>query len=136
MNATSPRRNAWQSLELRGRVTSRRGEIPLGLILAGTASDRPGEEVQFAFSAAAPNDIATELDDVRIDRLDERHHRIVGGARQWTVQGIAHVHRDVGKSFYEAVPPRIVPWHKRAFWRLALGVAASKIGRRVLFRSR
>lgn len=133
---TNPHMSAWQSLQFQGDVISRRGESPLGLILTGVTRDRPGEKMQLAFAANAPNDIEANLSGARIDRLDARDYRIVSNSRQWIVSGVAHLHLDVGESFYAAVPPRIAPWHKRAFWRVALGVASSRIARRVLFRSR
>ncbi len=71
-SCTNPHMSAWQSLQFQGDVISRRGESPLGLILTGVTRDRPGEKMQLAFAANAPNDIEANLSDARIDRLDAR----------------------------------------------------------------
>jgi hypothetical protein len=39
-----------------------------------------------------------------------------------------HLHRDLAAQFYRAIPPRPAPWAKRVFWRLVLGLAASRAG--------
>jgi hypothetical protein len=43
-----------------------------------------------------------------------------------------HVHREIATAFYGAIPPRRVPWTKRLFWGLVLGLAGSSWGKRVL----
>jgi hypothetical protein len=42
----------------------------------------------------------------------------------------------VADVFYEAIPPRPVPWRKRLFWRVMLGLARLRIGQRLLLRGR
>jgi hypothetical protein len=43
-----------------------------------------------------------------------------------------HVHRDIGRTFYRAIPPRPVPLAKRLFWSLVLALAGSRTGKLVL----
>lgn len=124
-------------VQFRGWVACRRdGEGPLGLILIGATTDQPGEVVHLAFSAAAPADFPDALAEVRIERLDLQRYRIASGSKEWIVEGVAHLHREVGKAFYAVVPPRAVPWHKKFLWRLALRIAAQPLLQRMLMRSR
>lgn len=131
MMKTDPR-----PVRFRGWIACRRdGEGPLGLILIGATVDRPGEVVQMAFSAQAPEDLPDALEDASVERLDERRYLLASGTRQWFIDGVAHLHREVGAVFYQAIPPRPVPWRKRVFWRLALALASSRLVRRLFFRA-
>src|SRR5688572_19675436 len=125
------------TIQFRGWISCRRdGEGPLGLILIGATVDRPGEVAHLAFSARAPGDFPDALEDARVERMDARRYLIASGARQWTIDGVAHLHREIGRAFYAAVPPRSVPWRKRLFWRVALALAAHPVGQRLLRISR
>jgi hypothetical protein len=110
------------------------GEGSLGLILVGRTLDHPDEPVQLAFSGPPPADIPEALEGAKVARLGPRQYRISSGARSWTINGVAHLHREVAGPFYKALPPRPVPWHKRLFWRLLLALAANPLGRRLLLR--
>jgi len=124
-------------VQFRGWIACRQdGEGPLGLILIGATADRPGEVARLAFAAPAPAGFPEALEAPRIEQLAQRHYRIVSGSREWTVDGVAHLHREVGKAFSAAVPPRRVPWRKRLFWWLALRAAANPRLQRWLFRPR
>ena len=137
MNATPPQAGAPQPIEFQGLVSCRLdGEGPLGLILIGSTSERPGEVMQLAFAGPAPQGLPETLKDVRVEPLDADRYRIVSNSAQWTVAGVAHLHREIGKIFYEAVPPRAVPWRKRILWRAALRIASSSAAQRLLFRLR
>lgn len=137
MNAMPPQGSAPQPIEFKGWVSCRLdGEGPLGLILIGSPNDRPGEVMQLAFAGPAPQGLPETLKDVRVEPLDADRYRIVSDSAQWTVAGVAHLHREVGKVFYEAVPARAVPWRKRIFWRAALRIASSPVAQRLLFRLR
>ncbi len=121
----------------RGWISCRRdGEGPLGLILVGRTEDRPDEAVQMAFACAAPVDMPEALEDARVERLGPAEYRVTSGDRSWTLQAPAHVHREVSGLFYRALPPRPVPWRKRLFWRVLLGLASRPLGRRLLLRGR
>ena len=119
-----------------GWISCRRdGEGPLGLILVGRASQQQHEEsVQLAFSCPAPVDMPEALEDAQVEFLGEDRYRITSGDRSWTLEGPVHVHRDVAAAFYKAIPPRPVPWQKRLFWRVMLGLAANSFTRRLLLR--
>ena len=110
------------------------GEGSLGLILVGRTSDHPDEPVQLAFTGQHPSDIPEALDGATVTRLGPRQYQIESGARSWTVEGTAHLHREVAVPFYKALPPRPVPWTKRLFWRVLLALAANPLGRRLLLR--
>lgn len=119
-------------VQFRGWTACRRdGEGPLGLIIIGVTVEQPDEVAQLAFSAAAPADIPDALEDVRVERLGDRQYRIVAGSKEWIVNGIAHMHREVDKAFAAAIPRRAVPWRKRMFWWLALRLAANRFAQRV-----
>lgn len=116
-----------------GWISCRRdGEGPLGLILVGRTQDRPDEPVQMAFACPAPADLPEALEDATVERLGARQYRISSGDRSWTVSAVAHLHREVATAFYKALPPRPVPFRKRLFWRVLLGLAANPAGRWLL----
>jgi hypothetical protein len=118
-----------------GWISCRRdGEGPLGLILVGRTKDRPDEAVQMAFACPAPIDLPEALEDVSVERLGPRQYRLTSGDRSWTLEGVAHIHREVAGAFYKALPPRPVPLRKRLFWRVMLGLAATGVGRWLLLR--
>ena len=127
-----------RTLHFRGWISCRRdGEGPLGLILVGRASQHRREEgVQIAFSCPAPVDMPEALEDARIEFLGDNRHRLTSGDKSWTLEGPVHVHREVAGAFYKAIPPRLVPWHKRLFWRVMLGLAGNALGRKLLLRGR
>jgi hypothetical protein len=111
-------------IRFQGWISCRRdGEGPLGLILVGSTLDRPDEVVHFAFSCRAPGDMPDALEDATVERLDDRRWRIASGAREWVVEGAAHLHREIAGAFYRAIPPRAVPWRKRLFWQVVLKLA-------------
>ena len=127
-----------RTIHFRGWISCRRdGEGPLGLILVGrTSQHRRDEAVQVAFSCPAPVDLPEALEDARIEFLGDRRHRLTSGDKSWTLDGAVHVHREVAGAFYKAIPPRPVPWRKRLFWRVMLGLASTPLGRRLLLRGR
>jgi len=124
-------------IQFRGWVACRREEVrPLGLTLIGATVDRPGEVVRLAFTAGAPHDLPEALEQPRIEQLDTRRFQLTSGSRSWTIDGAAHVHREVGRAFYEAVPARRVPWRKRVFWRVLLSLVGNRLAQRVLLSRR
>jgi hypothetical protein len=110
------------------------GEGSLGLILVGRTLDHPEEPVQLAFTGQHPSDIPEALDGATVTRLGPRRYQIASGTRSWTIEGVAHLHREVAGPFYQALPPRPVPWRKRLFWKVLLALAANPLGRRLLLR--
>jgi len=118
----------------RGGVGCRRDSNgPLGLTLLGWSSDHPDEKVALAFSGRAPDTLPEVLEDAIVDRIGEGTYRIASTPREWLVEARAvHLHREVSAPFYRAIPPRAAPWSKRLFWRVVLGMAAHKWGKRLL----
>ena len=108
---------------------SRSREGPLGLTLSGRTADRPGEEVRLAFAGAAPADLPGQLEDAVIERAGSGRYRIASGARSWTLAARAlYLHRDVGRDFYRAIPPRRAPLRRRVLFGAMLALARSRAG--------
>lgn len=102
---------------------------PLGLTLTGRTVDRPGEEAQLAFAGAAPADLPGHLDGAVIERSGPGRYRIACGTRSWTVAARSlHLHRDVAREFYRAIPPRPAPLLRRVVFGAMLGLARSRAG--------
>ena len=130
--------DAPRTIHFRGWISCRRdGEGPLGLILVGRATQHRREEaVQIAFSCPAPVDMPEALEDARLEFLSDHRYRLTSGDKSWTLDGSIHVHREVAGAFYKAIPPRPVPWRKRLFWRVMLGLASNPLTRKLLLRGR
>lgn len=118
----------------RGGVSCRREpDGPLGLTLVGWTADHPDERTTVAFSGKAPESLPEVLEDPTVYRIDPRRYRIASTPREWIIEaGAVHVHREVATAFYRAIPPRAVPWGKKAFWRIVLALAGSSLGKRLL----
>lgn len=116
---------------LRGPVTCVR--TANALILSGAAADSADDRLILTFIDPVIADIPDSLPAASVHALDEHHYRITSQSGEMLVQTTSvHVHRDVGKAFYRAVPPRPVPFAKRMFWSLVLALAGSRTGKRVL----
>jgi hypothetical protein len=112
-------------------VTCRRGSS--ALILTGIAADFPDDRLILTLVAASASDLPESLAGAVVVTLDGRHVRIASGSRDWVIETASvHLHRDIGKTFYRALPPRPAPLRKRLFWRVVLAVAHSSTGKRVL----
>jgi hypothetical protein len=124
-------------VQFRGPVACRRdGCGPLGLVISGHTAQRPQELVHFSFTGAAPADLPGTVDDATVARLSQESYRISSGARAWTLTARAvHLHREVAREFYQAVPARPVRFTQRVFWRIVLALAATRAGR-LLFGAR
>ncbi len=121
-------------LVFRGGVSCRRDSNgPLGLTLVGWTSDHPDEKVSLAFGGRVHDTLPEVLEDAIVDRIGESRYRIASGTREWVIEANAtHLHREIAGAFYRAIPPRAVPWSKRTFWRLVLGLAGTRLGKRLL----
>lgn len=115
----------------RGSVACRRDVG--GLTLTGCAADAAPDILIVTFIAANVPDLPDSLSAAVVRARDERHYRIVSGDRDWVIEATSvHVHRDVGREFYSAIPPRPVPLKKRFFWRVVLTLAGTRAGQRLL----
>jgi hypothetical protein len=116
----------------RGAVTCRR--TANALTLSGSAADSADDRLILTFISSSPPDVSGSLTDVSVSAVDEHHYRITSASREVVVEAKSlHVHRDIGRVFYRAVPPRPVPVNKRLFWGVILWLAGSCVGKRVLF---
>ena len=112
----------------RGWISCRRDDCgPLGLVLVGSTVDHPDEIAQYAFSCPAPVNMPEALEDVVVEQLGERHYRVRSGDKAWVLEAAGHLHREIATVFYRAIPPRPVPWRKRAFWQVVLKLAEWRI---------
>lgn len=122
----------------RGTVNAARAaHSALGLTLTGSSagSAPQGEEpTQLAFSGTAPAALPAVLRDLTVSEPDAGRYRLSstgsgGEAGEWQLEArAAHLHHDVGAAFYQALPPRPVPWSRRLMWALLLRLAASRAG--------
>ena len=114
-----------------GPVTCHRSSS--ALTLTGADADSQDERLILTFIAPSLPDIPPTLTDPAVLALDEHRYRITALSRDWTFEATSvHVHRDVGKAFYRAIPPRSAPLKKRLFWRAVLALAATRAGKRLL----
>jgi hypothetical protein len=110
-----------------GAVRCRRDPAgPLRITLEGLAE---GEPLAIAFSGATDPGLPEALAAAVVERLEPGRYRIAAGDRDWRIEAAAvHLHRDVSKAFYEALPPRPAPARRRLMLRGALWLAGSRAG--------
>ena len=125
-------------VQFAGQTDCRRdGCGPLGLILCGHTADHPHELVQLCFTGNAPEGLPKFLLDPRVERVSDADYRITSGARSWRMSARAvHLHRDVTREFYRALPAQPIRWSERLFWRIVLALALSSAGRKLVARIR
>jgi hypothetical protein len=115
----------------RGTVRCRR--TANALILTGAAADCIDDSLILTFISSTPPDLPDSLTAVSVSAVDGRHYRITSASQDVIVEATSHhLHRDIGKVFYRAVPPRRVPLSKRLFWGAVLRLVGSRTGKRVL----
>ena len=103
------------------------------LTLSGAAADSADDRLILTLISPSIPDIPDSLDAVILTAVGEHRYRLASGSRDLVVEATSlHVHRDIGKAFYRAVPPRPVPLRKRLFWSLVLWLAGSPTGKQVL----
>jgi hypothetical protein len=86
-----------------------------------------------SLAGAGPADFPQTLENAAVFRASEESYCITSGARSWTVSArAAHLHREVAREFYQALPAQPVSWTQRLFWRIVLALAATSAGRRLL----
>ncbi len=108
---------------------------PLGLTLVGAID--PDEIVQLSFPVQAPADLPPALEAPTVLRSGRDHYRVAAGTRSWLiVSPRAFLHRDVGRAFYRALPPRRAPWRRRLLWRSLIALVPTPLGRWWLGRPR
>ena len=119
----------------RGPVTCRRTANTL--TLSGSAADSADDRLILTVVSSSIPDVPDSLTSASVRAVDDRHYCITSAAREWVVEATSvHVHRDIGATFYRAVPPRPAPLKKRLFWRVVLALAATGAGKRLLLSRR
>ncbi|HEY1889633.1 MAG TPA: hypothetical protein VGG63_04465 [Steroidobacteraceae bacterium] len=115
----------------RGAVTcSRTAEA---LILSGCAADSADDRLILTLISPSAADLPGSLTAATVHDLGAHRYRIGSSHGDFVVEASSvHLHRDIGKTFYRAVPPRPVPLGKRVFWRLVLWLAGTSTGKRLL----
>jgi hypothetical protein len=120
-----------------GTVSCTRHDGALRLTLSGTEAGPQSPPLTVGFAAPAPAGLPATLQDVVVACGAPGTYSIRSAAGTWTLAApTVHVHRDVGAAFYRTVVPRPVPLRKRLFWRVVLGLAASRAGMVLLRRLR
>lgn len=115
----------------RGPVTCSR--TANALTLSGAAADSADDRLILTLISPSIPDIPDSLTAPILAAVDEHHYRIASESRDLVVEATSlHIHRDIGRSFYRAIPPRPVPLKKRLFLRVVLWLVGSRTGRRVL----
>jgi len=117
-------------VRFRGAVSCRRAARgPLGLTLTGTGADPPGEELSCAFAGLPPADLPAQLEDAVVTRAAPGEYVVASGTRTWRIAARSlHIHREVAKEFYRAIPPRPAPLLRRALFGAMLTLARSRAG--------
>jgi len=115
----------------RGRVACRLARNVL--TLSGSDADSADDCLILTFICPSVPDVPDSLTAAVIHAADERHYRITSASRNLIVEATSlHVHHDIGRAFYQAVPPRPAPLKKRLFWRVVLALAGTRAGKRLL----
>jgi hypothetical protein len=121
----------------RGVVSCVRARDVPALTLTGNTAEAPDEPSALAFSAEPPASLPATLQDALVERLADGRYRIGTASGEWLLPpGPAHLHREIAARFYQAIPPRPVPWTKRLFLRVVLILAGSRAGLATLRRLR
>ena len=103
------------------------------LILSGAAADCVDDRLILTFFAPTAAEIPDSLTAATVHAVGAQRYRISSSATALVVEASSvHVHRDIGKAFYRAVPPRPAPLKKRVFLRVVLWLAGTRTGMRVL----
>lgn len=120
-------------MRFEGPVTWEPGPGPAGITLLGTIGE-PNSPAQLSLIGTQSVQLPATLADVT-GEVSPTGVVLRSGAREWRIVCRTwQLHRDVGRTFYAAIPPRRTPWSRRLSWRLLLGVAATAPGRWLLSR--
>ena len=115
----------------RGTVACRR--TANALTLSGAAADSADDGLILTFISSSLPDIPDSLTAVSVCAIDELHYRITSASRDMVLEATSlHAHRDIGRVFYRAIPPRPAPLNRRLLWGVILWLAGSSAGKRLL----
>ncbi|MGH8201843.1 MAG: hypothetical protein ACREVO_16015 [Steroidobacteraceae bacterium] len=109
------------------------GRTAEALILSGAAADCADDRLILTFISPSTADVPASLTAATVHAVGTHRYRISSSSGAFVVEASSvHLHCDIGKAFYRAVPPRPVPLKKRVFWRVVLWLAGTRTGKRVL----
>jgi hypothetical protein len=126
-----------QIIRFKGPAHWVRGPGSAGITLLGTIEEADGRvtAAELSLSGVPSLQLPPVLPDLSVESPAAQDLVLRSGTREWQVRCHTwQLHRDVGASFYAAVPPRRMPWSRRAAWRLMLALAATAPGRWLLAR--
>lgn len=114
-----------------GPVVCRRTAATLSL--TGAAADSTDDILILTFVAPEVSGLPDNLSAVVVRSLGGSRYGIGSASGDWIIEASSvHVHRDIGRTFYRAIPPRPTPLRKRLFWRVVLALAGTRAGKRLL----
>ncbi len=128
---------AAQTIHFKGPAHWVGGPGSAGITVLGNIVEPDGRvtAAQLSLSGVQGVPLPPVLHELRVEALAAQELMLRSGECEWQVHCHTwQLHRDVGTSFYAAVPPRRMPWSRRAAWRLMLGIAATAPGRWLLAR--
>lgn len=106
-----------------------------GITLLGTLDEPGPTPAQLSLIDAEAVQLPANLTNVTAEVSAAAGVVLRSAAGEWRIACRSwQLHRDVGATFYAAIPPRPTPWRQRLSWRLLLGVAATAPGRWLLSR--
>jgi hypothetical protein len=124
-----------QIARFEGPVSWEPGPGAGGITLLGTISEPRSTPAQLSLIGTEAGQLPSDLADVTAEVSATPGVVLRSGSREWRIACKTwQLHRDVGGTFYAAVPPRPTPWSRRLTWRVLLAVAATAPGRWLLSR--
>jgi hypothetical protein len=124
-----------QMVRFAGPVSWVPGPGPAGITLLGRIQESGATPAQLSLIGPEAVTLPATLTDVTVEVTVGPAILLRSGSREWRIACRTwQLHRDVGVTFYAAIPPRPTPWTRRLTWRVLLGVAATAPGRWLLSR--
>jgi hypothetical protein len=129
--------NASHIFRFEGPVKWVAGPGPAGVTLLGLLAQTDGKAsaAQLSLICSEAPSLPSTLMDATVEVLAAPDVVLHSGAQVWHLRcSTWQLHRDVGATFYAAIPPRATPWTRRLGWRVLLGIAGTAPGRWLLSR--
>jgi hypothetical protein len=124
-----------QIVRFAGPVSWQPGPGAAGITLLGTLDEPGATPAQLSLIGTEAVQLPANLTNVTAEVSPAAGVVLRAAACEWRIPCRSwQLHRDVGATFYVAVPPRPTPWSRRLTWRVLLGVAATAPGRWLLSR--